>query len=309
MRPVAVLALLAVTAPALAQDEAPTDTTETRPLSRTTFTLAFGGAWRAEADLDDSPGELSIARAGATFGVGHKLSDSVSLNFGADVAYSSYDFNNATGLVPGTDDPFDDSTLATLGVGAQFRSGESNTWLVGISVRSAGESGSDFDETLTVGGIVGFTHSFSKDLTLGIGVLASDELEDDVTVIPVPIIRWNITERWSLGSGEVATGQRANLRLGYAPSDRWTVGAEVAFDRRRFRLDDEGPVPSGVAEEQHIPVGLFARFVPNANIVLAVQVGVELGSEIEIDDENGHRVGKDDLDPAPYAGFDVRFRF
>lgn len=309
MRPVAVLALLAVTAAAPAQDSGPIETAESKPLSNTTFSLSFGGTWIGETDLDDSPGELAIARAGARFGVGQKLSDSVSLNFGADLAYSAYDFTNATGLVPGTDDPFDDSSLVTLGLGGQFKSGESNTWLVGISVRSAGESGAEFDETMTVGGIVGFMHSFSEDLTLGIGVLGSSELEEDATVIPVPIIRWNINERWSLASGEVATGQRANLRLGYAPSERWTVGAEVSYDRRRFRLDDEGPLPSGVAEERHIPVGLFARFVPNSNIVLAAHVGVKLGSEIKIDDENGDRVGKDDVEAAPYAGFDVRFRF
>ncbi|KAA0215164.1 MAG: hypothetical protein DYG94_09755 [Leptolyngbya sp. PLA3] len=303
-RSAAVLVLLALSAGASAQDAAPAATTQTKPLADTSFSLSFGGTWIGEADLDDSPGSLGIARAGARLGVGHKLSDTVTLNFGADVDYSVYDFDDASGLIAGTDDPFDDSTIVTLSLGAKFKSGERNTWFVTGLARSAGESGAEFDETLTGGGIVGFSHSFSDDLTVGIGVLASSELEDEVYVIPVPIIRWNINEQWTLASGE-----RANVQLTYAPSDRWAFGAEASWDRRRFRLDDEGPLPSGVVEERHVPVGVFARFSPGPNIELSARVGAHLGSEIKIDDENGDRVGKDDLESALYAGFDVRFRF
>lgn len=304
MRPVAISALLAIAAASPAQDSVPIETAESKPLANTSFSLSFGGTWIGEADLDESPGSLGIARAAARFGVGHKLSETVSLNFGADLDYSVYDFNDATGLVGGTDDPFDDSTIVTLSLGAQFKSGEHNTWFVTGFARSAGESGAEFDETITGGGIVGFSHSFSDDFTLGIGVLVSSELEDDVYVIPVPIIRWNINERWSLNAGD-----RADLQLAYAPSDRWTIGAEVSWDRRQFRLDDEGPLPSGVVEERHVPVGVFAVFAPNANMELAARVGANLGSEIKIDDNNGDRVGKDELDAGLYAGFDVRFRF
>lgn len=300
----ALVALLALAAAASGQDSSPVQTAETKPLANTSFSLSFGGTWIGEADLDESPGSLGIARAGARFGVGHKLSETVSLNIGADLDYSVYDFSDATGLVAGTDDPFDDATTVTLSLGAQFKSGERNTWFVTGFARSAGESGAEFDQTVTGGGIVGLSHSFSDNLTLGIGVLASSELEDDVYVIPVPIVRWKISERWSLN-----TGERADVQLAYAPSERWTFGAEASWDRRRFRLDDEGPLPSGVVEERHVPVGVFAVFAPNPNIELAAHVGAHLGSEIKIDDDNGDRVGKDDLESALYAGFDVRFRF
>ncbi|MCL4220312.1 MAG: hypothetical protein KJZ65_02970 [Phycisphaerales bacterium] len=300
----ALVALLSLAAAASGQDSSPVQNAETKPLANTSFSLSFGGTWIGEADLDESPGSLGIARAAARFGVGHKLSEMISLHFGADLDYSVYDFSDATGLVAGTDDPFDDATTVTLSLGADFKSGERNTWFVTGFARSAGESGAEFDKTITGGGIVGFSHSFSDDFTLGIGVLVSSELEDDVYVIPVPIIRWNINERWSLNSGD-----RANVQLAYAPSDRWTIGAEVSWDRRRFRLDDEGPLPSGVVEERHVPVGVFAVFTPNPNIELAARVGAHLGSEIKIDDDNGDRVGKDDLESALYAGFDVRFRF
>lgn len=303
-RSAAVLFLLALAAAADAQDSAPIETTEAKVLAHTSFSLSFSGTWIGEADLDDSPGSLGIARAGARFGVAQKLTDTVSLTFGADLDYSVYDFNDASGLVSGSDDPFDDSTIVTLSLGAQFKSGERNTWFVTGFARSAGESGAEFDQTVTGGGIVGFSHSFSDDLTLGLGVLAASELEDDVYVIPIPIIRWNITDRWSLASGD-----RANVQLAYAPSERWAIGVEAAWDRRRFRLDDQGPLPSGVAEERHVPVGLFARFAPNGNIELAARVGANLGSEIKIEDENGDRVGKDDIESAVYAGLDVRFRF
>lgn len=290
---------------ACGQDAQPVDeVAESTKLSKTSFSLEVGARWIGKADLDASPGELGIARVGGQFGVSHQLSDAVTLTFGAGVEHSVYDFDNASGLVAGTSDPFDDATEMTLSLGARFKSGEQNTWFVTGFVSSSGESGSEFDETITGGGVVGFTHTFDEKLTLGIGVLVSSKLEDDVYIIPVPVIHWQINERWSL-----LTGERANVRLEFAPSKTWAFGAEVAWDRHEFRLDDEGPLPSGVVDERHVPVGVFARFTPNPNIAIEGNVGLNAYSQLQIDDRNGVRVADEDIDSAIYAGFGVRVRF
>lgn len=290
---------------ACAQDAQPVDdVAESTRLSKTSFSLEVGARWIGKADLDSSPGELGIARVGGQFGVSHQLSDAVTLTFGAGIEHSVYDFENASGLVAGTSDPFDDATEMTLSLGARIKSGEQNAWFVTGFVSSAGESGSAFDETLTGGGVVGFTHSFDEKLTLGIGVLVASKLEDDLYIIPVPVIHWKISERWSL-----STGERANVRLEYAPSETWAFGAELAWERHEFRLDDQGPLPSGVVEERHVPVGVFARFSPNANIAIEANVGANTFSNLQIDSQAGVRVADEDIDPAIYAGFGVRVRF
>lgn len=293
-------------APCIAQQaaEQPADEQARAALSKTGFSLEVAGRWIGKSDLDASPGEVGVARVSTRLGVRHQLSDKVGLTFAAELEHSVYDFDNATGLIAGTSNPFDDATIATLSLGAQVRVSEQNAWFVTGFVRSAGESGADFNDTITGGGIVGFQRTFSKDLTLGIGVLASSELEGDVYIIPVPMVRWQIAERWSL-----ATGQGADVRLAFAPSERWAFGLEAAWDRREFRLDDRGPLPSGVVDERHIPVGLFARFTPNANFSLDAHLGTQLGSEIEIENRNGNQVGQDDIDPALYAGLDLSIRF
>lgn len=287
-----------------AQDVDSAEGGEPDALSKTRFSLTFGGTWIGKTDLDASPGEVGIARVGTRLGVSHKLSDTIGLSFGVGAEHSVYDFDSASGLVAGTSDPFDDATIVTISLGAQIQSGERNAWFVTGLVRSAGESGAPFDDTITGGGIVGFQHRFSESLTLGIGVVVESRLEDDAYVIPVPVIHWQINERWSL-----ETGEEANLRLAYAPSDRWSFGAEVAWERREFRLDDQGPLPSGVAEERSIPLGVFARFTPNANIVLDARVGSTFGGELKLNSAAGVRVAKDDIDPAIFAGLNFIVRF
>lgn len=300
-----VVALLgAVAASCLAQESEPVEPADDAALSKTSFSLSFGGVWIGKSDLDASPGEVGIARVGTRLGVSHELSEKVALTFGAELEHSVYDFDGATGLVAGSSDPFDDATIATLSLGARFRAGQSNTWSVTGFVRSAGESGADFNDTLTGGGIVGFAHEFSDDLTLGVGVVASSELEGDVYIVPFPIIRWRFAEGWTLSNGG-----GAGLELACEINDKWTLGAEAGWDRREFRLDDTGALPSGVVEERHVPVGLFARFVPNANITLDARVGANAWSQLDIDNSAGVRVAEDDIDPAIYAGLDLTVHF
>ncbi|GAB4384719.1 MAG: hypothetical protein Kow0022_08140 [Phycisphaerales bacterium] len=301
---ISAVAVALLSCPVGAEQPESLESSEPDALSKTRFELSFGGTWAGKADLDASPGELGVARVGSQLSISHRLNETLGLEFGFEAEYSVYDFDNASGLVSGTSDPFDDATILSLSLGASIRAGEHNTWFITGLVESSGESGAPFDESITGGGIVAFRHEFSDRLTLGIGVAAQSRLEDDVYVIPVPIVRWQINDRWSL-----ETGRRANLRLVYEPSDRWRFGAEAAWERREFRLDDQGPLPSGVAEERAIPVGLFAQFTPSANVVFDARVGSALGRELQIDNASGVRVADEDIDPAIYAGLNLSVRF
>jgi hypothetical protein len=274
------------------------------PSPRTTASLTFGGQFVGEADFDDSPGDLSITRLSANLGVRHTLTDHAALRFGFGIEHSHYDFSNATGLIAGTDDPFDDVLIARLSAGADFKIDDTHAWFVSGSATSSGEGSADFDDTITASGMVGYTHTFGDKLTLGAAVIVSTRLEDDVLVIPVPIVRWKLADQWTL-----ATGEGANVRLTYQPTQAWAFGAEGGWERREFRLDDDGPQPSGIALDSRIPIGVFARFTPNRNIVIAGRVGAHVGSNIEISNSRGRKISDDDLDAAIYGGLDLTLRF
>ena len=135
------------------------------------------------------------------------------------------------------------------------------------------------------------------------------------TALPVKVIHDLITDgvyktiSVSTRAAGWASGKVADLPMEYAPSETWAFGAELAWERHEFRLDDQGPLPSGVVEERHVPVGVFARFSPNANIAIEANVGANTFSNLQIDSQAGVRVADEDIDPAIYAGFGVRVRF
>lgn len=303
-----VLATGVLTSSAMAQQTRTTLTTGTLTAPseqpKTSFVLSVGGTWISEADFDDVEGDLSIVRLRAGVAARHKLSESVALRFGLSAEHSNYDFNDATGLVDGTDDPFDDVLIARLAAGFDYNFDENNTLFVTGFISSSGEGGADFSETITGGGVVGYSHRFGEKLSLGVGVVVSSRLEDSVQVIPVPIIRWQFAEKWLL-----QTGDDAMIQLLYTPSEMWRVGIEGGWEQREFRLEDDGPLPSGVVTDSRIPVGLIGRYSPNKNFSIVGRVGLHVGSSLEFDNERGREVSDEDLESSVYGGLELVLRF
>lgn len=305
----AALALALTIAPVLAQDVPPagptgTEAAEAAPAPNTSFALTFSGEWIGSADFDTSPGDVSITRLGANFGVRHPLNPRLALRFGAGVEHSVYDFSGATGLVAATDDPYDDVTISTLSLGGEYAPNDRNTWFFGGFVRSAGESGADFDDSISGGVLGGFRHAFSKDFSLGVGASVGTELEGDLYVVPFPMVEWQINERWRLASGD-----RAQLVLSFEASDAWTLGVRGGYERREYRLDDNGPLPSGVVDESRVPIALFVTYTASPNFIITGRVGTHLLNEFEFKNSADNRVSDDETDAALGVGIDLTVRF
>lgn len=298
------LALGSFAIAAHAQDEPAAEAPAEDALAKTSFSLTFNTDWVGSADFDTSPGDLSVTRLGAQFGVQHPVNDKLTLRFGAGVEHSLYDFSGATGLVAGTGDPYDDVTITLVSLGADYASNDTDVWSFGGFVRSAGESGATFDDTMSGGALVGYRHSFSEKFTLGAGLVVGTELEGDVYVVPFPIIRWNINDRWTLASGE-----RAGLALSYEASDAWTLGVEGGYERREYRLDDNGPLPSGVVDERRVPIAFFATFTPGPNFVITGRVGASLLNEFDFQNSSGVTLVEDNTEAALGFGLDLTIRF
>lgn len=298
------LAIGSMTLGAQAQDDPATEAAAEDPLAKTSFSLTFNTEWIGTADFDVSPGDVSVTRLGAQFGVRHPINQKLALRFGASVEHSVYDFSGATGLVAGTGDPYDDVTISTINLGGEYSPDEVNTWFFGGFVRSAGESGAEFDDTISGGALLGFRHAFSDRFVLGVGAAVGTELEDDVYIVPFPIIQWKIDDRWTLASGE-----RAGLALSYKASDAWTLGLEGGYERREYRLDDNGPLPSGVVDERRVPIAFFATFTPGANFIITGRVGAHFLNEFEFQNATGATLIEDDTEAALGVGLDLTIRF
>lgn len=299
-----ILAACLFALPAAAQDADSTDTPVDESNNKTSFSLAFNTDWIGTGDFDTSPGDVSIARLGARLGVRHEMSKQLALRFMGSVEYSAYDFSGATGLVTGTSDPYDNITISTIGFGADYTPDAKNAWFATGFVRSSGEAGADFGDTIAGGANFGYRRQINDKLALGIALSAVTQLEDDVYVIPIPIIDWTIDDQWHL-----LTTTEGNLQLRYTHSDTWAFGLEGGFERREYRLDKNGPLPSGVIIDERIPIIAFATFTPNPNFVVTGRLGSHIWANFEFDNSAGNQVSEDDVGAALAAGLDLTIRF
>ena len=300
------LALALLAAPVFAQEtqDAEQALSKNNGAPKTSFSLTFDTHYSSSANFDTFAGDLSISRLKASLGVRHTINPKLALKFGASVEQSFYDFSGATGFIAGTGDPFDDVTMATLGLGFDYKSNDTDTWIFGGFVRTTGESGADFSETIDGGIQLGYKHKFSDTLTLGGVINVGTELEDDIYAIPVPLIDWKITDKWHL-----VTDDQANVQIRYEYSDEWTFGLQGGYERREIRLDETGPSPSGIVDERRVPVALFATYTPGPHFVITGSIGTSLVNNYEFTNLRDNFISEDDADPSLALGLSLTLQF
>lgn len=266
------------------------------------FSLTVSGSYSDSADLDSGAGELGISRLRALFDVTFDLGEKRALTLGAGSERSWYDFENATGLDAGGD-PFSDVTDSEVFFRYAAPFNQNTTWFALGSVGLASEDGADLSESLLFTGGGGFMVKSSDAFSWGLGLVVRTQLEDDVLVVPLPQVRWAISDRWTLES------HRAGLRLGYAHSDSFSYGVQAEYASRSYRLDEDGPIPDGQATDRRVPVAFFAEYKPAPNFTVTGLVGAALWSNIELLDAQGNDLADDDLNTAVFFGLGARISF
>lgn len=279
------------------------------------FRLNFSGGYSPSADIDGG-GDVSRWIAGTDADLSIPLNQALSLNFGAGVSRTFYDFGGENEL-PGNGDPWGDVTYINLSAGLSVKLDQQWRAFGSFTALSAGEDGADFGDTWTFGGVGGATYSFSKDLTLGLALVVQERLEDDLFILPFPIIDWVLPfdeqGRWRLSVGSrsrvgVAAG---GAGVSFTPSDQWTFSAGIGGIGLggEFRLDEDGPVPGGVARDNFVSALFGIDYRPVEWASLAGFVGVAFAGELEVLDAGGTRVVKRDVDPSPVFGLSINFEF
>jgi hypothetical protein len=269
-----------------------------------TYSLAVRGELGTSAELSDSPGDVAVSRIGAALAVGFPIGERGQLNLGFDYELSSYDFQNASGLIAGTDSPFEDVQRYALSV--RYAQQLSRRWalVAGGSVGLAGEEGAEASESLFTTGYLGARYALSESVQAGFGAAFGTQLEDDTLLLPLLLLDWQINEQWLLSNQG-----KLGLTLSYTPVESWTfsVGAEYQF--RDFRLDRDGPVPGGVGHEVRVPLTVSASFRPTPQLSVDAGVGVGLYRTFEIRDSGGRELADFDADPAPFLTLQFGYRF
>ena len=280
----------------------------TQAPSRFSYELSLMPSHVVSADFDDVGGEVGVTRVGGRFTASMAMppKSRLSLSFGSE--HSWYEFDGPVTLAPGTNEPFDHVSLYDVGLNFTTQIDDQWSLILGGAIQSGMEDGADFGDSLTYAGLIGTQYKASDSLTLGVGIAVSSRLEDNVRVIPVPLIEWKIDERWRLGTWDMGY-EGMGYALTYAASDELTLGLAAGYQSRSFRLNEDGPVPDGVARDRSIPVGVVLAWKPSKQFDLRGFAGANFGAEYEVLDAGGSQVGEDQSDPALSFGISASFRF
>ncbi len=287
--------------------------TETKPLSGVRFSIFAGGEYLFESDFSDVEGALAVGRFGAGIAADFALTDRLDASLSVSEELSFYDFTENSTLASLLDDSGGDDadlTGSETSFLARLTYEVDERWSVfaGGGGRFALEPGADWGEAFAPFGLAGATYRVNQRLILGGGVIVADQLEESVLVLPLIIVNWQISDRFTLTNSGSGFRRGPNLQIVYKIDEAWSVFAEGGYASRDFRLDEDGPTPDGVLRERRIPVGAGVTYAPGPNFAAALRAGFAFGGSVEVDDSDGDNLFDEDLDGSPYVGFDLRLR-
>ncbi len=281
---------------ARAADSAPP---EQAPAGGWSSFIRGGAVHQFDTDLDEG-GSFDADRFTIQAGHGYSWDRRTRTALALGYSYDGYSFSldNGAGFAP-----WEDIHSISLSLPTSIGIGESWSAFVIPSIRSSGESGADFDETLSGGLLGGFSYRFSENLSIGPGIGIFSQLEESATIIPILLIDWQITKTLSLETGRgLGATLGPGLSLNYRPNQTWAFAVGGRYEKLRFRLDKSGSIGGGVGEDQSFPLfgACTYNFTPKAQLSLVG--GVELGGELRLEDADGRKVDEQSYDPGVFMG-------
>ena len=284
----------------------------------TGLTVPFGVERRFETDIDDG-GEVDEWRLHVGTGTRIMLSRQWQGALNVNYMYNRYDFSGSTGF--GGLDPWEDLNFTTVTAPLTYILSKRWRFRVSPIFRISAESGADLSESISAGGFVAAIYSFSKTLSLGLGVGARTQIEDDPKLLLFPIIKLKFRLFRGSGSGNGSSSEGLTLASHNSPArgsggvvtydggSNWKVGIGVTSQSRRFRLDDDGVAPDGVGEASSLPVWASITYKLHDLLTVEVYGGAALAGELKLEDRNGNEILDKDVDPVPTLGVTVTGSF
>ncbi|HED53424.1 MAG TPA: hypothetical protein ENJ00_04395 [Phycisphaerales bacterium] len=255
-------------------------------------------------------GDLDSYSFGAQITADIPIGDRNQLSLRLDQTSTGYGFDSFTAFGPFSSEPIDFGL--DTGLTAIFSRALENQWTLsaGARVSFAGEIGSDVGDSLIYGAFLGAKYRYSEALSLGFILGVFSQLEDDLVVVPLPVVEWQIDTYWRLDAGFVDSSGRPGVRVTNQLDDQWSIGASATTGFKQFRLeDDNSAAPGGTFSDFTIPLMFVATYKPETNITFTGQVGTMLYREVELQTSGGSRIGNTELKPTLGFGLGAEISF
>lgn len=292
-----VLLAVAFAGPALAQRNAPGGTVVSGGVS---------GYYQFDTDRDGGGG-FNVTGALGSVEALHQLTPQLGVGLSVRYDYEHWSFSGGSNTF--ARGPWGDVNRPGAGFVLVYSPSPDLNFMAAPTAQWAFESGASTGDALIGGATFSATKVFSRDLTLGLGVGAFDELEE-TRIFPFVVVRWQISERLRLANPfRAGPAGGAGLELSYRIDDAWEVAAGGTWRSYRFRLDRDGPYPGGIGESRSVPLFAKASWAMSTDTRVDFYAGALVGGRLEVMDPNGNGVASEDYDVAPIAGITWRTRF
>ncbi len=268
--------------------------------------VTLSQVWSGDSDLDQG-GRMRFDQTALRVGFQQSLGRGQSWGLGLDAVHYNYDFAGPTDL----GQQMYWNKVNDIGVSASWRRpvGERGMVFLAPSLTVARANGADWGDALRAGGVASYGLRFSDSLTVGFGAGFFTGMED-TKAFPVLLVSWQINEKWRMGNPfRPGPAGPAGLEVAYAMSEEWEVAFGGGWRSHRFRLDEDGPNPGGIAEVEGFPG--FVRLTWSASEMVTVDFygGMLFAGEVTMEDEDGNELFSDDMDRAPLVAFTVQAAF
>jgi hypothetical protein len=270
------------------------------------YSFSYTPVYQFETDLDEG-GNFDVNRHYLNFDAMRSFNRDLGLGLGLSYGYENWNFDDRTDIAGAS--PWSDLHRAGVSLPIFYRAGDA--WTLGLTptVEFSGESGADFSDSLIYGGVISASRSFGDNLYLGLGFGIFDELEE-TAFFPFIVIDWQISPQFRISNPfQAGPAGPAGLELIYAPAETWKLGIGGAYRSLRFRLDDGGAVPDGIAENEFFVGFLRVGKTMGRSFSLDLSGGFLFNGELSIEDTDGNDVGDEDYDPAPFVALTFRGEF
>ena len=263
------------------------------------FKLDAGALHQFDASLDDG-GDFDIdryyLRLGASRGFGPSANAGVSLGYGE----SRYGFSGG-GF--GGSEPWDKIREIRVSLPLSYRPEGNWSYFAIPSLRYEGERGAKRSKSDRWGLLGGAAYRFSDRLSIGPGLGVFSDIEDDTDLFPILLLDWKIRDDLRLETGRgLAASRGPGLTLRWTPLASWEFSLSARYEKTRFRLDKDGPVPNGVGQDKSVPLAVAASYKPNRQVELSLLAGADFAGNLRLENADGQRLESSDYDTAPFVG-------
>jgi hypothetical protein len=262
-------------------------------------TFDIGGSYQAKTDID-SGGQFSLARFKTGLGVPITLNDQFVLATSVKYDLASYDFSDGAGT------PWTSINTFTAVALLQYKLDDKWTIYGGPIVRVSAEANGDFSKAWTGGGAAAFNYRVNDTLSLGAGIVAISQIEDDAMVLPIITANWRFADEWRLIVGFsdlAAAGYGAQVT--YDVGDFWQLAFGGQFHKSRFRIDNQ----NAIGQDQAFTLSASATYKFTEALAGTAYVGMATGGQLRLEDQNGNKLGDTDYDAAPIFGLKATVKF